>query len=426
MGAHVGPMLLAAHAMQLAAALPGIWYASELSEFDGLAEDPWEGLKLVDGVLHLSDAIGCGVTPKAARPTASARAPDMARVAEAERAVDALRSALLAACLSAAAASAQAPDADLLTYTGPDRTERLIAGAKREGQVTYYSAMIVNQALRPLTAAFQKKYPFIKMTFWRANSEDIQTRMSAEVRANKLVVDIAEGTGIGELAVRAGLAQEAWSPQLADIPEYMRDPRRLWVPTRMSYFGIAYNTRLVPAGTAPKTYEDLLDPKWKGKMVWPLLTHVGAPLFVTNLRLTWGEDKAMAYLEEAADAEHRQFRRRKSADIGRSRDRRRISDRAADFRPSSADQRRQGRAGRRAALAAGRERARNAGHSEGLAQSARRPAADGFPAVQGRAADSCRARNICRCVPTSSRCRQSRRSFRPGRACRRISSRPKT
>ena len=66
MGAHVGPMLLAAHAMQLAAALPGIWYASELSEFDALMEDPWEGLNLVDGVLHLSDAVGCGITPKAA------------------------------------------------------------------------------------------------------------------------------------------------------------------------------------------------------------------------------------------------------------------------------------------------------------------------------------------------------------------------
>jgi L-alanine-DL-glutamate epimerase-like enolase superfamily enzyme len=64
MGAHVGPMLLAAHAMQLAAALPGIWYASELTEFDGLAEDHWEGLELVDGVLRLSDAIGCGVNPK--------------------------------------------------------------------------------------------------------------------------------------------------------------------------------------------------------------------------------------------------------------------------------------------------------------------------------------------------------------------------
>src|SRR4029453_10584736 len=64
LGAHVGPMLLAAHAMQLAAALPGIWYASELTEFDGLAEDHWEGLNLRDGVLYLSDAAGCGVGPE--------------------------------------------------------------------------------------------------------------------------------------------------------------------------------------------------------------------------------------------------------------------------------------------------------------------------------------------------------------------------
>ncbi len=70
MGAHSGPQLIAAHGMQLAAALPGIWYASELTEFDGLAEDHWEGMKLVDGVLHLTDAVGCGVTPKAGSPMA--------------------------------------------------------------------------------------------------------------------------------------------------------------------------------------------------------------------------------------------------------------------------------------------------------------------------------------------------------------------
>jgi iron(III) transport system substrate-binding protein len=201
-------------------------------------------------------------------------------------------------CLLSTTVPAQSPGENILTYIGPDRTEKLIAGAKQEGELTYYSAMIVNQALRPLTAAFQKKYPFIKIAFWRADSEEIETKLSAEMRANNLIGDVIEGTGIGELAVRAGLAQPILSPQLAGIPEKMRDPDHLWVPTRMSYFSIAYNTRLVPAGTEPKTYDDLLDEKWKGRMAWPLLSAIGAPLFVTNLRLAWGEDKAMAYLRK--------------------------------------------------------------------------------------------------------------------------------
>ncbi len=206
--------------------------------------------------------------------------------------------AFVVTCLFATPAPAQNSDNDaILTYNGADRTEKLIEGAKKEGQLVYYSAMIVNQALRPLTAAFQKTYPFIKMTYWRGDSEDIASKLSAEMRANNPLGDVVEGTGIGELAVRAGFAQPTWSPQLAAIPEKMRDPRGLWAPTRMSYFAIAYNTKLVPPGSAPKTYDDLLDPKWKGKMAWPLLSAIGASLFVTNLRLAWGDDKAMAYLQ---------------------------------------------------------------------------------------------------------------------------------
>jgi iron(III) transport system substrate-binding protein len=205
---------------------------------------------------------------------------------------------LVVACLGSAQAPAQAPDASVLTYAGPDRTEKLIEGAKKEGALTYYSAMIVNQALRPLTAAFQARYPFIKMAYWRADSEEIETKLAAEIRANNMVGDVIEGTGIGELAVRAGLAQPITSPQLSGIPENVRDPDRLWVPTRMSYFAMAYNTKLVAPGSQPKTYEDLLDPKWRGKMAWPLLSAIGAPLFVTNLRLAWGDDKAIAYLRQ--------------------------------------------------------------------------------------------------------------------------------
>ncbi len=208
---------------------------------------------------------------------------------------------VLAICLLSAAVQAQSTDANILTYEGPDRTEKLIEGARKEGQLTYYSAMIVNQALRPLTAAFQAKYPFIKMSYWRADSEEIETKLAAEKRANNLVGDVIEGTGIGELAVRAGLAQPISSPQLADIGQKFRDSERLWVPTRMSYFSIAYNTRLVPPGTQPKTYDDLLDEKWKGRMAWPLLSAIGASLFITNLRLAWGEEKALAYLRRLRD-----------------------------------------------------------------------------------------------------------------------------
>jgi iron(III) transport system substrate-binding protein len=207
--------------------------------------------------------------------------------------------ALTAACLVPTAAPAQSADA-ILTYRGPDREQKLIEGAKKEGELVFYSGMIVNQALRPVTEAFQKKYPFIRMTFWRADSEVIAAKVGAETRANNPVGDVIEGTGIGELAVREGIAQPAWSPQLAGIPERLSDPRGLWAPTRMSYFATAYNTHLVPAASAPKTYEDLLDPKWQGKMAWPALTSIGAPLFVTNLRLAWGEDTAMAYLQRLA------------------------------------------------------------------------------------------------------------------------------
>jgi iron(III) transport system substrate-binding protein len=207
--------------------------------------------------------------------------------------------AVAAACWLAPAAAAQTADA-ILTYRGADREQKLIEGAKKEGEVVFYSGMIVNQALRPVTEAFQKKYPFIRMTFWRADSEVIAAKVAAETRANNAVGDVIEGTGIGELAVREGIAQPAWSTEIAAIPERLRDPRGLWAPTRMSYFAIAYNTRLVPPAGAPKTYEDLLDPKWKDRMAWPALTSIGAPLFVTNLRLAWGEAKAMAYLKELA------------------------------------------------------------------------------------------------------------------------------
>jgi iron(III) transport system substrate-binding protein len=190
---------------------------------------------------------------------------------------------------------------EILKYTGADRDQKLVEGAKKEGQVVIYSAMIVNQALRPLTEGFMKKYPFVKATYWRADSEYLTTKIATEVRANNVVADVIEGTGVGELVSGANLAQPYHTPMLEAYPQEYRDPGGLWTATRLSYYSIAYNTRLVPADRAPRTYEDLLDPQWKGKLAWRVGSASGAALFLTNLRLAWGEEKAHAYFLRLRD-----------------------------------------------------------------------------------------------------------------------------
>jgi iron(III) transport system substrate-binding protein len=195
------------------------------------------------------------------------------------------------------AAWAQAPQ-DVLTYRGPDREQRLVEGAKKEGQVVIYAAMIQNQAMRPMADGFGKKYPFVKLTTWRADSEDIVQKAAAEVRANNVVADLIEGTGAGEQAVAANIAQPFYAPAVEGFAPAYRNPLGLWAPTRLSYYSIAYNTKQVAPGRTPRTYADLLDPQWKGRMAWRIGSSTGTPLFLTNLRIAWGEEKARAYFDK--------------------------------------------------------------------------------------------------------------------------------
>src|ERR1700722_14694486 len=113
------------------------------------------------------------------------------------------RIAALAVAVAAAlgSPSARALTADeILNYTGPDRQKMLEDGARKEGTVFIYSGMIVNQLLRPLTEAFEKKYPFIKTIYWRGDSNQILVKVLSEMRANALEADVVEGSGIGAVA----------------------------------------------------------------------------------------------------------------------------------------------------------------------------------------------------------------------------------
>ena len=164
------------------------------------------------------------------------------------------RTILLATALAFFASSARAltPE-EILNYRGADREQMLVEGAKKEGQVVLYSALIVNQMLRPLAAGFMKKYPFLKMTFHRQDSEELLLKLSAEARSNNVIADLFEGSGGGEIAVEAGLTQPFYTPMLDVYPKMYLDPKRHLAPTRLSYFSIAYNTKLVPPDKVPKT-----------------------------------------------------------------------------------------------------------------------------------------------------------------------------
>ena len=122
--------------------------------------------------------------------------------------------------------------------SGADREQRLIEGAKKEGQVTVYSSMIVDQALRPMIGGFEAKYPFVKPQYVRDDPPQQLQKVMAESRAGRMVADVLESTGL-EVPVRAAdINQPFWSPQIeaydrAYRPGQLSGRRRgsaIWAP----------------------------------------------------------------------------------------------------------------------------------------------------------------------------------------------------
>src|SRR5258706_743690 len=108
---------------------------------------------------------------------------------------------------------------EILNYKGSDRQKLLEEGARKEGTVVIYSGMIVNQLLRPLTEAFQKKYPFVQARYWRGDSNQIIAKVNAEVRANALVADVVEGSGISGGIGESQVVMPFYSPLFKALPK---------------------------------------------------------------------------------------------------------------------------------------------------------------------------------------------------------------
>jgi iron(III) transport system substrate-binding protein len=177
--------------------------------------------------------------------------------------------AALAFFLNAAPAAAQArPFASLeemASYQGADRTQRLVQGAKKEGTLSMYTSA-QSDDMGALVAAFEKKYG-IKVTMWRTSSEKVLQRAVTEARANRFAVDVLETNGPElESMHREKILQKVASPHHADLVAPALRPHGEWVGTRLNVFVQAYNTKLVKKEELPKSWEDLLQPRWKGRL----------------------------------------------------------------------------------------------------------------------------------------------------------------
>ena len=170
---------------------------------------------------------------------------------------------LLAAC--AQVKPGATTTADVALYEGPDRLQKLVEGAKQERSLNIYTSAQTDD-LGPVVAAFEKKYG-IQVSLWRSGSEGVLHRTIQETRGNRFTVDVIETNGPElESLHREQILQLVKSPHHADlIPPAIR-PHGEWVGTRLNVFVQAYNTNLVKREDLPKTWDDLRDPKWKGKL----------------------------------------------------------------------------------------------------------------------------------------------------------------
>lgn len=191
--------------------------------------------------------------------------------------------------------------AEIADLTGPDRQKILEEGARKEGEVLWIGGLNQKRARRPLLKAFIKKYPFINAKGIRTGSRKALQRVLAEHRAKTPRVDVINANVVISLK-KAGLVQDFRTPALDAYPKKEKDPNRTWATMRYSYHGVAaYNTNLVSAADAPKTFADLLNPKWKGKMVWGDSAETGGPFLITYLRRNWGEAKAVDFIKKLSE-----------------------------------------------------------------------------------------------------------------------------
>lgn len=212
------------------------------------------------------------------------------------------RLAIAALAWFAAAAVAQTPIApaspnrQIYLYQGADRDQRLVEQARKEQKVVVYSTMTVADG-KALATVFERKYG-VRVVHWRSGAERIVNRAITEARAQRYEADVFEtSSNRMEMLYRERLLEDFHSPVLRElVPAAFPRHHRQYVANRFAFFVMGYNTNLVKPDELPATYEELLHPRWAGRIT---IEGTDTQWFAAVVK-AMGEQKGLAYFRKLA------------------------------------------------------------------------------------------------------------------------------
>ncbi len=215
--------------------------------------------------------------------------------------VNPLRRSLLAASLGSVCVGPawsqdrSAENRKLYLYSGADREEKLVQGARNEGKVNIYTSLNTRDS-GPITEAFEKKYG-VKTSLWRSSSEKVLQRAVTEARSGRFVCDVLETNGPEmEALYREKLLAEFHSPHFKELPPAAFPRHRHYVADRFNFFVIGYNTNLVKPEEVPNSYQDLLHPRFVGRVG----IESGDTDWFAAIVKAMGEEKGLAFFRQLA------------------------------------------------------------------------------------------------------------------------------
>lgn len=177
--------------------------------------------------------------------------------------------------------------------------EQLVARAREEGSVTWYTGIVVNQLVRPVAAGFKQRYG-IDVRFTSVTEAETVLRMRSEANAGQNLADLFDSSGaVFPPLLASGLVGQFQPSNAASFSPDMKDKDGYYTAIYSIYLTTGYNTDLVTEDEAPKSYDDLLDPKWAGKMAWADTPALSGPAgFIANVLNVMGDEKGMEYLKK--------------------------------------------------------------------------------------------------------------------------------